>query len=233
MHIRTVIDGKEIKGYWNGKFYRSNREGFARIYINGKEYTIRKDSFTYEEILTEKQQKYAESLKNEFLKELEASQVDKEIVEYFGKKPAEFFLRKGKHKLRRILGHLKIKLYQHYFKELFINNRNIYELQKEFHPENRPSEKELIRAFKVAITYCLEDSILKPFPDEMYVMLADDGFYYFQTGWYITIKVDVQKGTYQPLNNPDFADYAEQNLNFKWEAEFYLKKINPFQEEKK
>ena len=30
MQIRTVIDGKEVRGYWNGKFYRSDREGFAR-----------------------------------------------------------------------------------------------------------------------------------------------------------------------------------------------------------
>ena len=52
------------------------------------------------------QQKYAEFLKNEFLKELESSQVDKAIVEYFKQKPAEFYLRK-KHKLRRILGHLR------------------------------------------------------------------------------------------------------------------------------
>jgi len=108
MRIKTVIDGKEVKGYWNGKAYRSKLgEDYIRIYIDGKEYNIKRDEFKYEEILTEKQKKYAGKIKEEFLETLKREKANEEIVKYFESKPLKYFLN-NQLALSRILARVKV-----------------------------------------------------------------------------------------------------------------------------
>jgi hypothetical protein len=93
MRIRTVINGKEIVGYWNGKTYKSKLgEDYIKIYIDRKEYNIRQDEFKYEELLTEKQEKFAEKIKKEFLKALKEADANEEIIKYFEAKPLKYYL---------------------------------------------------------------------------------------------------------------------------------------------
>jgi|GEM_PF-7072987 len=108
MRIKTVIDGKEVKGYWNGKTYRSKLgEDYIRIYIDRKEYNIKRDEFKYEEILTEKQKKYAGKIKEEFLETLKREKANEEIVKYFESKPLKYFLN-NQLALSRILARVKV-----------------------------------------------------------------------------------------------------------------------------
>jgi len=117
MYIKTVIGGKEVEGYWNEKIYKSRTDPQKniRIYINSKEYDIPRDSFHYEELLTEKQQKYAFDLKDKFIEKLEKNietepvfktrkvkQKRQEIIEYFKSKDLRYFL-KNKNRLDDIL----------------------------------------------------------------------------------------------------------------------------------
>ena len=105
MRIRVKINGKEITGYWNGKFYKSkiDSEKNIRIYIDNKEYDIPKDGFKYEEVFTEKQLKYAKHLKEDFMRKLRKTidesplgwlEKDRDtVLEYFENQNSTYFLK--------------------------------------------------------------------------------------------------------------------------------------------
>jgi len=104
MKIRARIGSKIIEGYWNGKYYKSRKdpEKNVRIYIDSVEYDIPKDKFDYEEILTEKQKKKAEKLKDTFIGRLKealekspmnpSEETKQTIIKYFENQHIKYFL---------------------------------------------------------------------------------------------------------------------------------------------
>jgi hypothetical protein len=180
MRIKTAIDGKEISGYWNGKFYKSNKKGHVRIYIDSKEYHVRKEEFKYEEILSEKQLKYAETLKEKFLDLLRKKKtflykenVSKEIIEFFERKPITYFL-ENKHYLDNIL--TAILSHPFLFEKIFVRKENIYKITDEYKPENRPGNEVIRKVLKLALSYSIRHSSIMHFPKVLEIRKKNDSF---------------------------------------------------------
>lgn len=189
MIIKTIINGKEVKGYWNGKTYKSkvNPENNIRIYIDNKEYDIPKNEFKYEELLSEKQINYARILKEDLITFLEKKNVDNDsqknkIIDYFKEKDEKYFL-KNESKLRgiKILFELNTDL----LAKLTIEKDKLIDYYNINIIDNSISKKELQKIIISPLTVEILNSIIAILPEGMDIYRINGEYYIEMNNYYV------------------------------------------------
>ncbi len=196
MRIKAIIEGKEAIGYWNGKFYKSrkNPERNVRVYIDGVEYDIPKEEFKYEEVLSQKQLKYAWDLKLRFLEKLEEifgekkikKEYEETIRKHFEGKEAAYFLRNQIY-LPAILSSISVRpdIVYAVITGKILDRFQVVEAKKEI-PE------EVLREVLLAVfTYSVKTLLFPSHKTEvLYIYEDEEGYYvrFFEQDYFLKFK---------------------------------------------